>query len=83
MRHEGFEFSSKRVALDPVDHVAAVRGASGDTVGGVDVGESAVGGVDVFPTQDEIVVGVTTLPGISIKMIRLDGYEPSYFGWRR
>ncbi len=48
---EGFELAAEGVALDPVDHEAAVGGAEGDGAGGVDVRE--VGG-DVFEAFDEI-----------------------------
>lgn len=36
--YQGFEFAAERLALDPVDHVAAVTGAEGNGAGRVDEG---------------------------------------------
>lgn len=49
-----FELVAEVVALDPVHHVAAKRGAGGDGAGGVDVGDVVA---EVFEDFDEISVG--------------------------
>ena len=53
VRHEGLELPSKRVPLDPVYHVSAVRSAQGDGPRGINVGEVAF---DVFEAFNEILV---------------------------